>query len=191
MLLGGKTIIEEVNNGNIMISPFDSNRVGPNSYNLSLDNKLLVYGPSVIDRLTGDGVQPYIPEYIIDMKKDNPTSEIIIPEEGLILEPGIVYLGKTKERTFTEKYVPKLEGRSSTGRLGLLIHVTAGLGDIGFDGYWTLELAVMQRLRIYPGAEVCQVCFETVSDNTIKYNGKYQNNDGIQASRMYRDFELK
>jgi dCTP deaminase len=73
------------------------------------------------------------------MKTPNPTKRITIPEEGLVLKPNTLYLGRTNEFTKTDRYVPMLEGRSSTGRLGLFIHVTAGFGDIGFAGYWTLE----------------------------------------------------
>lgn len=69
------------------------------------------------------------------MKKLNRTKTVIIPENGLVIEPGRLYLGSTLEYTKTDKFVPMLEGRSSVGRLGLYIHVTAGFGDVGFSGY--------------------------------------------------------
>lgn len=83
-----------------------------------------------------------------------------------------------------------LEGRSSIGRLGLFIHVTAGFGDVGFSGYWTLEMFCVQPIRIYAGVEICQIYFHTVLGEADSYNGgKYQNNQGIQPSLLYKDFE--
>jgi dCTP deaminase len=126
------------------------------------------------------------------MKQDNPTSEIIIPEDGLLLHPGTVYLGTTVETTFTEKYVPMLEGRSSIGRLGLMIHVTAGFGDVGFNGKWTLEIVPIQPIIIYPNVEIAQIYYHTVTDNTVKYTSrKYNNQDDVVSSKLYMDFENK
>ena len=116
MILSGRAIQKHIGS-DIIIEPYDPKRVNPNSYNLSLHNELLVY--------TGN---------TLDMKQANPTECIVIPEEGLVLEPNRLYLGRTNEYTKTERYVPMLEGRSSTGRLGLFIHVTAGFGEIGFAG---------------------------------------------------------
>ena len=109
MILSGKEILKNIGK-DIIIEPFNEKKINPNSYNLSLHNELLVYEDN-----------------LLDMKKPNETKKIIIPEDGLILEPGKLYLGRTNEFTKTEKFVPMLEGRSSTGRLGLFIHVTAGL----------------------------------------------------------------
>ncbi len=157
----------------IIITPFDEKRINPNSYNLSLADELLVYEQDELD-----------------MKKPNPTKQIVIPEEGLLLEPNRLYLGRTNEFTKTDRYVPMLEGRSSTGRLGLFIHVTAGFGDIGFAGYWTLEIFCVQPVRIYPNVEICQIYYHDIDGEYDLYSsGKYQNNSGIQASLMYKDFE--
>ena len=157
----------------IIITPFDEKRINPNSYNLSLADELLVYEKEALD-----------------MKKPNPTKRIVIPDEGLLLEPNRLYLGRTNEFTKTHRYVPMLEGRSSTGRLGLFIHVTAGFGDIGFAGYWTLEIFCVQPVRIYPNVEICQIYYHDIDGEYDLYSsGKYQNNSGIQASLMYKDFE--
>lgn len=157
----------------IIITPFDEKRINPNSYNLSLADELLVYEKEALD-----------------MKKPNPTKRIVIPDEGLLLEPNRLYLGRTNEFTKTDRYVPMLEGRSSTGRLGLFIHVTAGFGDIGFAGYWTLEIFCVQPVRIYPNVEICQIYYHDIDGEYDLYSsGKYQNNSGIQASLMYKDFE--
>lgn len=172
MILSGKEIIKHIGK-DIIIEPYDETKINPNSYNLSLHNELLVYDKDVLD-----------------MKTPNSTSSIIIPDEGLLLEPNKLYLGRTNEFTKTEKYVPMLEGRSSTGRLGLFIHVTAGFGDVGFAGYWTLEIFCVQPIIIYPNVDICQIYYHSILGEYSLYNsGKYQNNTGIQPSLMYRDFE--
>jgi len=175
MILSGKEILKQVKEGNIFIEPFNENRINPNSYNLRLHNELLVY--------TDD---------VLDMKKPLHTETLIIPEDGLILQPGKLYLGRTYEKTSTNKYVPMLEGRSSVGRLGLYIHVTAGFGDIGFSGFWTLEIQCVQPVKIYPMVEICQIYYHTIDGEFEEYNsGKYQNNTGIQPSLIHKDFEGK
>ena len=172
MILSGKEIARHMG-GDIVIEPFDPQRLNPNSYNLSLHNQLLVYE----DRL-------------LDMKIPNPTRELTIPPEGLVLEPDKLYLGRTNEFTKAERFVPMLEGRSSVGRLGLFIHVTAGFGDVGFAGYWTLEIFCVQPIRIYPNVEICQIYYHDIKgDYDLYSSGKYQNNTGIQPSLLYKDFE--
>lgn len=172
MILSGKEIQRHIGK-EIIIEPFDQSRVNPNSYNLTLHNELLVYE-----------------NHELNMKKLNPTKRITIPEEGLVLEPNRLYLGRTNEFTKTEGFVPMLEGRSSTGRLGLFIHVTAGFGDVGFAGYWTLEIFCIQPIRIYPNAEICQIYYHSIKGDYEPYkSGKYQNNTDIQPSLMYKDFE--
>jgi dCTP deaminase len=173
MILSGKEIRRRLGK-EIIIDPFNSAQLGPNSYNLRLHNELLVYK-----------------DPILDMKKQHEVTSIIIPQEGLVLEPGILYLGRTMEYTATEHYVPMLEGRSSIGRLGLFIHITAGFGDVGFKGYWTLEISCIHPIRIYPHVEICQIFYHTIEgDYELYKSNKYQNNRGIQPSMLYKDFEL-
>ncbi len=172
MILSGKEIKNRLGK-EIVIEPFNEKQLNPNSYNLRLHNELLVYD-----------------EEVLDMKKPNKVKKIIIPEEGLVLEPGKLYLGRTIEYTATDKYVPMLEGRSSIGRLGLFIHVTAGFGDVGFKGYWTLEIFCVQPIRIYSEVELCQIYYHSVEGDYDKYSsGKYQNNESVQPSLLYKDFE--
>ena len=172
MILSGKEILKQIGKS-IIIEPFDEKRINPNSYNLSLANELLVYNNE-----------------ILDMKKPNSTQKIIIPEEGLLLKPNTLYLGRTNEFTSTNRYIPMLEGRSSTGSLGLFIHITAGFGDIGFSGFWTLEIFCVQPIIIYPNVEICQIYYHDIDGEYDLYtSGKYQNNTGIQPSLMYKDFE--
>ena len=109
-----------------------------------------------------------------------------------MLEPGKLYLGRTMEYTKTDGVVPMLEGRSSIGRLGLFIHVTAGFGDIGFSGYWTLEIFCVQPIIIYPNIEICQIYYHSILGEYDKYSsGKYQDNTDIQPSLLFKDFEKK
>lgn len=172
MILSGKEIKREIGKG-INIEPFSESQLNPNSYNLKLHNELMVYSNPVLD-----------------MKHPNPVEPLTIPEEGLLLETGKLYLGRTVEKTETSKFVPMLEGRSSIGRLGLFIHVTAGFGDVGFNGFWTLEIFCVQPIRIYAGVDICQIFYHTIEGDFDTYkNGKYQNNDGIQASMLYKDFK--
>jgi len=124
------------------------------------------------------------------MRKPNAFERITIPEEGMVLEKEKLYLGRTLEYTRTENFVPMLEGRSSIGRLGLFVHVTAGFGDVGFSGFWTLEMFCVQPIRIYAGIEICQIYYHSLQGEHKAYkSSKYQNNQGIQPSLLYKDFE--
>ncbi|KKP29661.1 MAG: Deoxycytidine triphosphate deaminase [candidate division TM6 bacterium GW2011_GWF2_30_66] len=172
MILSGKNIKSKLGN-EISIEPFCESQLNPNSYNLRLNNELLVYKNKNLD-----------------MKKINEVEKIIIPENGIIIEPGKLYLGRTYEYTKTDCYVPMLEGRSSIGRLGLFIHVTAGFGDVGFNGFWTLEIMSIQPIRIYPFVEICQIFYHSIDGEYTKYkSNKYQDNKDIQPSLLYKDFE--
>ena len=173
MILSGKEIKKQVKEGSIAIDPFTDEQINPNSYNLRLHPDLLVYDND-----------------ILDMREKNSASPLVIPEDGLLLEPHKLYLGRTVERTSTDKYVPMLEGRSSVGRLGLFIHITAGFGDIGFDGFWTLEIFCVQPIRIYSGLQICQIFYHTIDGDFDLYRSKkYQSNKGVQPSMLYKDFE--
>ena len=171
MLLSGEEIKKNLG-GDIIIQPYHPSQLNPNSYNLRLSDELLVYDTDVLD-----------------MKKDNPVRRLTIPPEGLLLEPNRLYLGRTLEYTRTDRFVPMLEGRSSVGRLGLFVHVTAGFGDVGFAGYWTLEMHCIHPIVIYPGVEISQIDEHTIQGEYQKYDsGKYQNNTGVQPSMLYKDF---
>ncbi|RPJ09147.1 MAG: dCTP deaminase [Spirochaetaceae bacterium] len=174
MILSGREI-KRLLGTSIFIEPFFDEQLNPNSYNLCLHDELMIYN-----------------ERELDMKKAHATRTLKIPPEGLVLEPGQLYLGRTMEYTRTENHVPMLEGRSSVGRLGLFIHVTAGFGDVGFSGYWTLEIFCIHPVRIYAGVQICQIYFHTIEGSYDKYEtGKYQNNSSIQPSLLYRDFHKK
>jgi len=170
MILSGKEIRAQLGK-DILIEPFDESRLNPNSYNLALHDELLVYE-----------------EVVLDMRKANRVRRIRIPEEGLVLQPNQLYLGRTAERTETHNLVPMIEGRSSIGRLGLFVHVTAGFGDVGFCGFWTLEMFAIQPVRIYAGVPICQIFYHDLRGEFTEYcSDKYQNNTDIQPSLLFKE----
>ena len=170
-MLSKDEILEQIRLGNIVISPFRQEQINPNSYNVTLNPALEVYDCDVLD-----------------VKKDNPTKKIIIPEKGLVLEPNMLYLGRTNEYTETYNLVPCIDGRSSIGRLGLFIHVTAGFGDVGFKGTWTLEIMCIHPIRIYPNIQIGQLHYEKLQGKPTLYQGRYLNQIDATASRLYQDY---
>ncbi|MDD2400954.1 MAG: dCTP deaminase [Clostridia bacterium] len=171
MILSGLEIRKKLGN-EITIDPFKETQLNPNSYNLTLHNELLIYT-----------------DPILDMKKENKTKSLIIPSAGLVLNTGSLYLGRTNEYTITNNYIPMLEGRSSIGRLGISVHASAGFGDVGFAGYWTLEITCAKPVRIYPDIQICQIFYHHIEGDFVRYHStKYQNNQGIVPSQLYKDF---
>ena len=186
MTLSDRTIKEEIKKGNIIIDPFSPNDVQPASVDLHLTNKILVFNNSSA---------PYI-----DLMKDIPnlTSEVTIPnDQPFILHPGEFVLGSTLEKiSLSNKIVARIEGESSLGRLGLLIHSTAGFVDPGWNGNLTLELANVSRLPItlYFGMRIGQISFSFLTTEVDKAYGnkdlksRYQNQNSPLASRAHIDF---
>lgn len=169
-MLTAQKIKEAIDNGDIQITPFNPENINPNSYNLTLSPILKVYDDKVLDA-----------------HKKNKTNRIIIPASGLILQPGELYIGATNEITLTDKYIPVISGRSTIGRLGISVHVTAGFGDVGFKGTWTLEITAVKKVRIYPNDEICQIYwFTPAGDTDVKYDGRYQGQiEPIEARGEY------
>lgn len=172
-MLTGEEIIKEVENGNITITPFKKEYVNPNSYNMTLSDELLVY--------TDD---------VLDCAKNNNTKIIKIPKEGLILAPGTLYIAKTNEITKTDKYASQISGRSSIGRVGLTIHTCAAMGNIGYEGSWSLDITCVRPTRIFAGMQLCQIYFWPIEGKiNKKYSGKYQKKQDITPSKSYEDFK--
>ncbi|MDR3679857.1 MAG: dCTP deaminase [Flavipsychrobacter sp.] len=156
MILSDSRILEEIAAGNIVIDPYDRKYLGSNSYDVHLGKHLAIYNDNVLDA-----------------RKHNEISHFEIPEEGLVIQPGTLYLGVTEEYTETHAHVPFLEGKSSTGRLGIDIHATAGKGDVGFCNTWTLEISCVHPVRIYAGMPIGQLIYFPVDGEVInKYNRK-------------------
>lgn len=171
MILSGLKIKEEVKNNKIIIDPFNSEDINPNSYNYTLGDYVKVYNNS-----------------ILDSKCKQDVTIINIPDDGLILEPNKVYLGFTNEIIGSDYYVPIITGRSSTGRLGLFVQITSDLVDIGFKGRLTLQLHATQRVKIYKGMKIGQVTFWRVFGKVKLYEGKYQNSNEPRESMVWKDF---
>lgn len=161
MILSDKHIKQEIDKGNILIEPFRKESLGTNSYDVHLGRYLATYR----DR-------------VLDAKEHNKVDYILIPDEGYVLNPHNLYLGVTEEYTETHKHVPFLEGKSSTGRLGIDIHATAGKGDVGFCNTWTLEISVSQPVKIYAGMPIGQLIYFHIDGDVenlyhSKQNAKY------------------
>lgn len=172
-ILTGNEIARQIRMGNIKIDPFDEKRLNPNSYNLRIAPEMKVYDTNTLD-----------------MKKNNKIKTIQIPEFGFTLRAHKLYLAHTVETTWTDKFIPRIEGRSSIGRLGMITHASAGLGDIGFNGTWTLHIIPTIDVKIYPYEEIAQLIFYTaVGDTSIMYDGHYQNQTDATASRMYQSMK--
>lgn len=172
MILTGNGIVDAINEGDIEISPFDKKQLNPNSYNLRLSETLLLYWQADLD-----------------MRRNNKTFTVEMSDKGFLLQPGILYLGATKEVIGSDKYVPIIDGRSSVGRLGINVHATAGYGDLGFNGTFTLELSVVQPIRIYPNVQIAQVRFQAVQGKIGKlYRGKYVGQTLPRASGLWKEF---
>lgn len=180
-MLTKSEIKEAVRVGDIKITPYDENQLNPNSYDLRLSKYVLRYLDNVLDAAQ----EPQVRE-----------SEI--GPNGILLAPGELYLMATQEITHTDKYIPCIEGRSSIGRLGISVHATAGFGDLGFIGTWTLEVSVIKPVIIYAGMRICQIYFEECDYSSVirgdetgsnLYCGKYTGQGRPRSSKVYTEVD--
>lgn len=170
MILSGEEIHSRLGNG-ICIDPFCEDSLNRNSYSLTLHHELLVYE-----------------EVVLDMKEPNRFRRLRIPDKGLILSPGQLYLARTVEYTETHDLVPMIQGRPNLARLGLLVHCSAAMGETGFCGYWTLELSVVQPIRIYGGIRICQIAYhELTGAIRDRHHGCAAKQFDIQPSMMFQE----
>lgn len=202
-MLTGPKIADEVAAGRIAVSGFDPKKVNPNSYNLSLSHQLLIYRKvlplhhhhELNERRRQAfplGVVTQTPPPVLeplDMSQPEPTEELEIPPAGLVLYPGVLYLGCTREVTETRHHVPMIEGRSGVGRLGLFVHVTAGFGDQNHCGTWTLEIVPVVPIRVFSAVEVCQIAYTVPDGPTRDYDGSYQNQTVPRPSNLWREVQ--
>ena len=189
MILSDRSIREEISKGRIEIDPYDDGCVQPSSVDLHVDRRF---------RTFHNARYPYI-----DVRRDMPDlTELVEVEDKVpfILHPGEFVLGSTLERVrLPDDLVARLEGKSSLGRLGLLIHSTAGYVDPGWDGYLTLELSNVANLpiTIYPGMKIGQISFfRLTSAAEVPYGSaargsKYQGQRGPTASRFFEEFAVE
>lgn len=178
MKLGDRKILKEIKRGNIVIKPYDRSRLGSNSYDVTLGPKLGTYQDRILDC-------KFAPEFRL----------FDIPPTGFVLQPGELYLGSTVEYTESGKYLPNIDGKSSVGRLGIFVHITAGIGDTGFSGTWTLEIVAVKPVRIYAGMPIAQLTWEKTTKVDHPYSSKASAKYTVQAStsrpvpsQMWRNF---
>ncbi len=169
MILSGLGIKRAVNEGEIVITPFNYDQVNPNSYDVRLAPLLKVYTNHTL-LSTGE----------------NPTRDVELGNKPYLLHPGTIYLGSTIEWTDTPApWVPVLHGKSSRGRLGLCVHATAGFGDVGFKGTWTLELYCIQPVFITAGMKIAQIVYTRLEHPSEEppetYNGRFHSATGPVA----------
>lgn len=172
MILTGPAIAAAVAAGEIAIDPFDPARLSPNAYDWRLGETLRVC----------DG----------DLDAATPTTfaEITIPANGLVLQPDVLYLGVTLERTGSERYAQMLNGDRTTGALGIWVHVSAPLGHAGHAIRWTLEIRVAKPVRVHPGMTFGKLIFLQTFGAAASYQQlglKYTATDGIGISRLYEE----
>lgn len=199
-ILTGPEIRKLVEADEITVDPYEPKLVGTNSVDLRLHTSLQVYEDGWEmqqnwDRWAAQGGDIKVPSperswppKILDMVTENPTVKLEIPPEGFVMWPGILYLGRTVERVGSMAKVPWCDGRSSVGRLGIHVHITAGRGDTGWFGTFTLEIGVKHPVRVYAHKKpICQVSFfETIGDLEA-YKGRYQDQVEPVASRLHLD----
>jgi dCTP deaminase len=156
MILTGSEIVAQIATGSIEIDPFDATAVNPNSYNYRLGNQ----------------IKEINAETPIDTRRPFEVDARDIPGDGIILKPNRHYLSHTLERIGSNKFVPFLIGRSSMGRLGLFLQISADLGNLGVCHRWTLELMCVNPIRIYPGMRIGQVSFWRSAGDAEPYRGR-------------------
>lgn len=185
MILSGNEILKQVEAGTIRIDPFHPERVNPASFDLTLGNIVKVYEDyinfpgvgSVSDRYDGRWISARQAPLTHDTKHSLKVRSFEMdPELGWILTPGVAYLMHTAENVHTETYVPILDGKSSIARLFIQVHMTAGFGDPGFDGQYTLEVTSQFPVRVYPGMRICQIRFHKIEGQVTSYQrtGNYR-----------------
>lgn len=154
MILTGREIVRQRALGALTIEPFCQEQLNPVSYNYRLGRALRTHRAALMDTHREHGLE-----------------EFAIPSEGVVLEPGRVYLGTTVEEIGSTVFVPSLIGRSSLGRLGIFLQYSADLGNLGACHRWTLEIKVVQPTRVYAGMVAGQVTFWSAVGAASAYAG--------------------
>lgn len=174
MILTGAAIRQAVEGGDITISPFSEAQLGPNSYDFRLGDRCKTYR-----------------DLELDCRRVNATVDMPVPEDGLLLDPSRVYLFNTAETMGSPRFVPIIRGRSSVGRLGIFIDITADLIDLGSINQWTLQLHCVMPVRVFPGMLIGQVTFWVPRGDITLYAGKYGSLKSPVASLSFEDHRTK
>lgn len=181
--------------GAIVIEPFELECLGGNSYDVHLSPHLATYAKPIAHATVGQHAA--FEPVSLDAKTEAPIYRFEIPPDGYRLHPGVLYLASIVEYTETHDHVCYLDGKSSVGRLGVSVHITAGRGDVGFCNVWTLEITVVHPVRVYAGMPIGQLTYHEVKGDVVakygtKPGAKYAERSPLpQASRMHRNFPLK
>lgn len=170
MILTGPQIQSAVENGDIVIRPFRKRQLAPNSYDFRLGDRCCVYVAKTLDAA-----------------KENQTQTVPMSKDGLVLQPDRVYLVNTEETMGSKRFVPIIRGRSSVGRLGIFIDITADLIDLGSINQWTLQIHAVHPVRVYPGMLVGQVTFWRTYGRRVQYDGKYHRHQSPVPSLSHLD----
>lgn len=173
MILTGQEIHNQYIQNNINIIPYNKEQINPNSYDFRLSDTLKIYRNNILD--------PKVKQDVDEIKMNK--------EEGYILKPGKIYLACTEEKMGSKKFIPIIRAKSSIARMGLFIHITADLIDIGSFNQWTLQLHAVQPVKIFPGMLIGQVTFWEPKGQITLYDGKYNGLMGPQPSQIYKDFQ--
>ena len=186
MILSDKSIKQQINEGKIVIEPYEPKAVQPSSVDVHLDHRFIVFKNHAMSHID-------VKQNLESLTETTTASET----EPFILHPGEFVLGSTLERVkLPSDLVGRIEGKSSLGRLGLLIHSTAGFVDAGWDGQLTLEFSNVASLPItlYPGMRIGQISFMQMTSEADNPYGadslgsKYQGQEGPRASRYWENF---
>lgn len=172
MILTGPEIRRAVAVGDIAIEPFDARRVSPNAYDWRLGDTMRVCGTD------------------LDAARRSDFAEWTIPQDGMELLPGNLYLGVTYERTYSDRYAQLINGDRTVGVLGVWVHVSAPLGHTGHAIRWTLEICTVRRVRIYPRMTFGKIVFLKTMGASASYQDmgqKYTASTGIDVSRLYEE----
>jgi len=196
VILSGPAIRAAFNRGDITIAPFDAEQLNPASYDLRLGDTVAVYDAWVTAyaeearSACGQRIHPHDEAGPLDVKGEPKASRFKIGPDGWVCRPGVGYLMHTVERVHTNKYVPVLDGKSSIGRLFVSVHATAGYGDPGFDGQYTLEVTVTHPIRLYAGMRIAQIRFHEMRGTPMLYKGNYVGDasTGPVPSRAWKQF---
>jgi len=172
VILTGSAIAAAVESGDIVIDPFEAERISPNAYDWRL----------------GDRIQWC--DGALDAAVSTRFIEMTIPADGIVLQPRRLYLGVTHERTCSEKYAQMINGNRTIGGLGIWVHVSAPLGHVGHAIRWTLEMRVTQPVRVYPYMTFGKIIFVAAEGSLASYQQmgrKYTRTGGIDVSRLYEE----
>ncbi|MFI5736150.1 dCTP deaminase domain-containing protein [Kribbella sp. NPDC051587] len=173
MILTGAAIAEAAAAGEIVIDPFDPARLSSNAYDWRLGDTLWICSGD-LDAATPTDV----------------SQKITVPADGYLLEPGVLYLGHTLEKTSSEHYAQLINGDRTIGALGIWVHVSAPLGHVGHGIQWTLEIRVAKRVRVYAGMTFGKLVFLRAFGPAASYQRhglKYAATSGIDISRLYEE----